>query len=157
MYPVYPGGLLRHWTLRLLSEGERTGYDVMRELGVRVGWRPSPGSVYPLLQLLADSGLIQGRREGDRTLWSLTPAGQDARAESAANCEEWARRFGEAERFVGTAIGEDWPWGIMPRLASLLLRAFQEGKGERALAILGETFAKLEGLAEVQNERHDRS
>jgi DNA-binding PadR family transcriptional regulator len=143
--------------LRLLSEGERTGYDIMRELGVRVGWRPSPGSVYPLLQLLADSGLIQGRREGDRTLWSLTPAGQDARAESAANCEEWARRFGEAERFVGTAIGEDWPWGIMPRLASLLLRAFQEGKGERALAILGETFAKLEGLAEVQNERHDRS
>lgn len=145
---MFPGGLLRLWTLRLLSEGERTGYDIMRELGVRVGWRPSPGSVYPLLQLLTDSGLIQGRREGDRTLWSLTPAGQDALAESTAHWDGWVKRLGEAERLVWTAIEKDWPWGTMPRLASLLLRAFQTGKEDEALRILGETFVRLERLVE---------
>lgn len=148
---------MRHWTLRLLSEGERTGYDIMRELGARVGWRPSPGSVYPLLQLLADSGLIQGRPEGDKTLWSLTAAGQEALAESTAHCDEWVRQWGKTERLVWTTIGENWPWGIMPRLASLLLRAFQEGKDEQALRILGETFARLEELVEVNDGNRDRS
>ena len=36
------------------------GYEMIQELDQRTGgvWRPSPGSVYPTLQLLEDEGLI---------------------------------------------------------------------------------------------------
>ena len=38
------------------------GYEMIQELETRTGglWRPSPGSIYPTLQLLEDEGLISG-------------------------------------------------------------------------------------------------
>jgi DNA-binding PadR family transcriptional regulator len=42
-------------------------------------WRPSPGSVYPTLQLLVDEGLIVGTEtEGSKRLFELTDAGRAA-------------------------------------------------------------------------------
>src|SRR5216684_315886 len=47
-------GDIRAAILALLAEGPMHGYQIMRELAERSGgvWRPSPGSVYPTLQLL---------------------------------------------------------------------------------------------------------
>jgi DNA-binding PadR family transcriptional regulator len=39
-------------------------------------WRPSPGSVYPLLQLFEDEGLAEGRDQGGRRVFALTEAGR---------------------------------------------------------------------------------
>jgi DNA-binding PadR family transcriptional regulator len=42
-------------------------------------WRPSPGSVYPTLQLLDDGGLIVGTEsEGSKKLFELTDDGRAA-------------------------------------------------------------------------------
>ena len=40
------------------------GYEMIQEIAERSGglWRPSPGSVYPTLQLLVDEGLIAGTK-----------------------------------------------------------------------------------------------
>ncbi|MGH3121490.1 MAG: PadR family transcriptional regulator, partial [Streptosporangiaceae bacterium] len=55
-------GDVRAAILALLREGPRNGYQIMSEIEERSGgaWRPSPGAVYPALQLLADEGLIAG-------------------------------------------------------------------------------------------------
>ena len=44
------------------------GYEMITELDTRTGgvWRPSPGSVYPTLQLLEDEGLIVSEAAGGR-------------------------------------------------------------------------------------------
>src|SRR4030088_2746910 len=54
-------GDVRAATLTLLGEGPMHGYQVIQELSERSGgmWRPSPGSVYPTLQLLEDEGLVR--------------------------------------------------------------------------------------------------
>ncbi len=39
---------------------------------------PSPGSVYPTLQLLEDEGLITSETEGGKKLFSLTESGRTA-------------------------------------------------------------------------------
>jgi DNA-binding PadR family transcriptional regulator len=45
-------------------------------------WRPSPGAVYPALQLLADEGLILGEEAGGRRTYQLTDAGREYIAEN---------------------------------------------------------------------------
>ena len=52
--------------LALLTERPMHGYEMIQELDQRTGgvWRPSPGSVYPTLQLLEDEGLIASRQRG---------------------------------------------------------------------------------------------
>jgi DNA-binding PadR family transcriptional regulator len=55
------------------------GYQVMRELADRSGgvWRPSPGSIYPTLNLLLDEGLVTAEdQSGGRRLFSLTDEGK---------------------------------------------------------------------------------
>ncbi len=61
------------------------GYQMISELAERSGgaWRPSPGSVYPVLQLLADEGLVHAEESGGKRVFHLTDAGRaytDARA-----------------------------------------------------------------------------
>ncbi|MDH3684187.1 MAG: PadR family transcriptional regulator [Acidimicrobiia bacterium] len=59
------------------------GYQIMRELEDRSGggWQPSPGSVYPTLQLLADEGLVVSESEGGKNIFSLTDDGRATVAE----------------------------------------------------------------------------
>jgi DNA-binding PadR family transcriptional regulator len=57
------------------------GYEMIQEISDRSGglWRPSPGSVYPTLQLLVDEGLIAGTEsEGSKRLFELTDDGRAA-------------------------------------------------------------------------------
>jgi DNA-binding PadR family transcriptional regulator len=70
------------------------GYQIMQHLEERSGgaWRPSPGSVYPTLQLLEDQGLITGSEADGRRVFTLTEAG-------SAEATTIKRRSGDA------------PWG----------------------------------------------
>jgi DNA-binding PadR family transcriptional regulator len=68
-------GILRWVLLKVLEAGERHGYDFMRLLQTR-GWNPGPGSIYPLLASLEEEGLIQGRDEGGRRVYTITDEGR---------------------------------------------------------------------------------
>jgi len=71
-------GNVRAAILLLLEEGPRNGYQVMQEIEQRSegAWRPSPGSVYPAFQLLADEGLIHGEARDGGNVFELTDAGR---------------------------------------------------------------------------------
>lgn len=73
-------GEVRNAVLALLAEEAMHGYQIMQELEDRSGggWQPSPGSIYPTLQQLADEGLIEADAEGARNVYSLTEAGRRA-------------------------------------------------------------------------------
>ena len=74
-------GDIRAAILALLGESPMHGYQIMRELSDRSGgvWRPSPGSVYPTLQLLQDEGLVSSTEsEGGRRTFELTDDGRAA-------------------------------------------------------------------------------
>ena len=63
------------------------GYDVIRTLEERSGgrWRPSPGSVYPTLQMLEDAGLVKSEDRDGRRVFEISDAGKE---ELAARSEE---------------------------------------------------------------------
>jgi DNA-binding PadR family transcriptional regulator len=57
------------------------GYEMIQEIAERSQnlWKPSPGSVYPTLQLLVDEGLLVAREsEGSKKLFELTDEGRAA-------------------------------------------------------------------------------
>lgn len=77
---AYVTNLTKFYTLVLLNEGPRHGYELMNELEKKLGKKPSPGQIYPLLKKLEDSGLIThetvkiGDRE--RKVYTLTGEGR---------------------------------------------------------------------------------
>lgn len=56
------------------------GYQIMQELEDRAGgaWQPSPGSIYPTLQQLADEGLVISESVDGKNVFSLTEDGAGA-------------------------------------------------------------------------------
>lgn len=52
-------------------------------------WRPSAGSIYPTLQLLADEGLIEATETAGKKVFSLTEDGKVAVADLAAEPAPW--------------------------------------------------------------------
>jgi DNA-binding PadR family transcriptional regulator len=72
-------GDVRAAILALLAERPMHGYEMIQELSGRTGgmWRPSPGSVYPTLQMLEDEGLISSHEADGKRLFSLTDTGRE--------------------------------------------------------------------------------
>jgi len=72
----------------LLSSGPKNGVELMDgvETITRGWWRPTPGSIYPLLEKLVEEGSIQKRVDGR---YELTP---DTRNEAEASFGPWARQ-----------------------------------------------------------------
>ncbi len=86
-------GDVRSAILALLAERPMHGYEIIAELSERTEglWRPSPGSIYPTLQLLEDEGLIsvQSDDAGGKKRFSLTDEGRGAAAEVAKGQAPW--------------------------------------------------------------------
>jgi DNA-binding PadR family transcriptional regulator len=76
-------GNVRAAILALLAERPMHGYEMIQELEARTNglWRPSPGSIYPTLQLLEDEGLVTGEESEGKRRFSLTDAGRSAAEE----------------------------------------------------------------------------
>ncbi len=76
-------GDVRAAVLVLLEEQPRNGYQLIQELTERSheAWRPSPGSIYPVLQQLEDEGLVQASATGTGRTYELTDAGRTFVAE----------------------------------------------------------------------------
>jgi DNA-binding PadR family transcriptional regulator len=103
-------GDVRAAILVLLAERSMHGYEIIQEVAERSQdlWKPSPGSVYPTLQLLVDEGLIVGTEsEGSKKLFALTDAGREA-AEKVATppWDEIADGVDPAHLSLRAAIGQ---------------------------------------------------
>jgi DNA-binding PadR family transcriptional regulator len=70
-------GGLQKFVLFTLSEGPKNGVEIMRAIETMSygSWRPSPGSIYPMLGKLVEEGLI---RKVDNGRYELTRAGQES-------------------------------------------------------------------------------
>lgn len=70
-------GDLKYEILEAILEGPRHGYDIMLTIEQRRGLRPSPGSIYPALQMLEDGDFVRSsERDGKRT-YEITAKGRE--------------------------------------------------------------------------------
>jgi DNA-binding PadR family transcriptional regulator len=115
-------GDIRRFLLAGLLDGPAHGYELMRRLEERSDgrWRPSPGSVYPMLQQLEDEGLVRSVEGEGRRAYELTDEGRtqadataldelagDADASPATGLREELEQLHMAVRQVRSVGGDD--------------------------------------------------
>ncbi|AXI76600.1 PadR family transcriptional regulator [Peterkaempfera bronchialis] len=135
-------GNVRASLLALLKERPMHGYEMIQEIAERTSgaWRPSPGSVYPTLQMLEEEGLIRSQEGGGKRLFELTESG---RAEADAGAESpWEEAAGpdvdwEAVRDVRNSLG-----GLFDALKQVMATGSAEQR-TKAVAVVTEARKKL--------------
>jgi DNA-binding PadR family transcriptional regulator len=86
--PERGGGRMRRGDIRtavlaVLIDGPAHGYEIIQTLEERSGgvWRPSPGSVYPMLQMLEDENLVRASERDGKRVFELTDTGLEEATE----------------------------------------------------------------------------
>jgi DNA-binding PadR family transcriptional regulator len=107
--------------LQLLAERPMHGYEMLQELAERTQglWRPSPGSLYPALQLLEDQELVVSVSADGRRRYELTDAGRAAQAERPSGPAPW-------EAMVRDADKDDIALGRTMRQVAIAIRQVAE-------------------------------
>lgn len=134
-------GDVRAAVLALLAEQPMHGYQIITEIAERSHgfWKPSAGSVYPTLQLLADEGLIEATEADGRKTYALTEAGR-AVAEEAAGTPPWE----------STGFSDSGRLSALPKagveLAQVIAQVARTGSSDQvdeAVAVLDEARRRL--------------
>lgn len=70
-------GFLRHIVMKTLADGRLSGYALTKEIEKSTGtWKPSFGSIYPLLEKLLKEKLVDFEVEGRKKIYFLTKEGK---------------------------------------------------------------------------------
>ncbi|MEM3789112.1 MAG: PadR family transcriptional regulator [Candidatus Bathyarchaeia archaeon] len=77
-------GIIKLLILDSIYEGEKHGYEIIKNIGEKFYgiYEPSPGIVYPTLQLLVDEGLIMEKNISGKRTYSITENGKAIRDQS---------------------------------------------------------------------------
>ncbi|NBM16437.1 PadR family transcriptional regulator [Streptomyces sp. GC420] len=148
-------GDVRASILALLKDRPMHGYEMIQEIAERSGgaWKPSPGSVYPTLQLLEDEGLIASESDAGKKLFTLTEsgraaagAGPDAPWEEAGRGIDWetVNDIRQAGFGLMEAFGQVWKTGT-------------PDQRQKAITVINEARKKLYLILAEDPEETDES
>ncbi|HEX3771471.1 MAG TPA: PadR family transcriptional regulator [Polyangiaceae bacterium] len=145
-------GTVRWLVLDAIADQPRHGYEIIQAIGDKSGsaYKPSPGVVYPTLQMLEELGHARTIPRDERKVYEITDEG---RRELGAHQEEVAEFYegqgdngweNHAEEFMQVAKR-------VKRVAQLFKRAMHRGgvrptTMRKARKLLEETLQKLEDL-----------
>ena len=121
---------LRTWILLIIQDEPKNGAEIMNamESSSRGWWRPSPGSVYPMLQQLTEEGMVKKLASDGK--YEITPQGREE--------VEWPSRILHPEsRSVEGTINE---------LSSYV--AYLEDLSHSKDGVIKQNAGKIKGLAE---------
>jgi DNA-binding PadR family transcriptional regulator len=107
---MFDPGALRLVVLGLIAEEPRHGYDVIKALESKFqgAYSPSPGAIYPMLQMLEEADLVSSQTEGNKRLFAITAQGRAFLAENQAELDRINAQIDKAsDRFSGVALGDE--------------------------------------------------
>jgi DNA-binding PadR family transcriptional regulator len=142
-------GDVRAAILALLQEEPRNGYQIMQELKQRSQgmWNPSPGSVYPALQLLEDERLIATEEGPSGRVYALTTRGK-------TYAKEHADEIAAPWEALSNAAGNDFVevMGLLRQLAAAVMQVAQAGDADQITRAKKALVATRRSLYEILAE-----
>ena len=160
---MVPKGFLRYHVLEALNEKPMSGSELMDQIEKHTGgtWKPSPGSIYPLLAWLQDNSYIKEMpTENGLKRYELTQSGKDLLEEQAKIRDKFTENSGFManpffDRFFSN-IPEEKSKQIRQSMKRLFMasikmaKALRENYSEKdldeALKVLDEASTKLEAI-----------
>lgn len=70
-------GHLKIMVLKALSDEDLCGYEIIKKIEEKTGWKPSAGSIYPLLGFMLKQGIVKEERRVKKRVYSLTKKGKE--------------------------------------------------------------------------------
>ncbi|WP_245504282.1 PadR family transcriptional regulator [Lichenihabitans psoromatis] len=107
---MFDSGALRLVVLGLIAVEPRHGYDIIKALEARFqgAYSPSPGAIYPMLQMLEEADLVSSVTTGNKRLYSITEAGTAYIEENRAELDKINQQLDQASGDIRqSAIGEE--------------------------------------------------
>jgi DNA-binding PadR family transcriptional regulator len=133
MSAVFSHGRLRLYLLKLLAEGPKHGYELIRLLENRfLGlYAPSAGTIYPRLARMEADGLVTHTQAGGRKVYEITAAG---RAELSARSGELAELEAEIHASVAdlSAVADEVEKGVRGSVRDLKRELRQAARAAQA-------------------------
>ncbi len=170
---MVPKGFLRYHVLEALNQKAMSGSELMDEIHKHTGgnWKPSPGSIYPLLAWLQDNAYVKELPTEDGfKRYELTQSGKDLLEEQTKIREKFRADAGFMtnpffDRFF-SSIPQEKTNQIRASMRRLLVSTIKLGKTlrekysekdlDQALKILDEASVKLEEMnSKLKGEKHE--
>ncbi len=173
---MVPKGFIRYHVLEALNEKSMSGSELMEEIEKHTGglWKPSPGSIYPLLSWLQDSGYVKELPvEIGLKRYELTHTGKELLEEQREIQKKLREEVG-FPGFPGGPISNSFLMKIpaekmvevretMKRLALAMFKIggtlgenYSEKALDQALAIVKETSERLEQInSRLKGEKNE--
>jgi DNA-binding PadR family transcriptional regulator len=130
---VFGKGDLKYVILDLIKDRPAHGYEVMRALEGRFRgfYSPSPGSVYPTLQMLEDLGYVTSTQQDGKKVYEITAEGRRFLEENSRSVEDIWGRVGGGRWDPEVAAGLHEMKHEMVGLGKLFGREMHEGRLDR--------------------------
>jgi DNA-binding PadR family transcriptional regulator len=160
---MVPKGFIRYHVLEALSQKPMSGSELMEDIEKHTGgfWKPSPGSIYPLLSWLQDNGYIEELpAENGLKRYKLTESGKSLLDEQ----KKIRKKFREEVGFLPAPFFDSFLMRIPPektaeirsavrrlaiaffQLGNNLQEKFSEQALNEALSAVNETTRKFEEI-----------
>jgi len=158
-WKIFERGDLKFVILRLISERPMHGYEVMKALEEESKgyYRPSPGSVYPTLQMLDDEGYLTVEEKDGKKTYTITDEGLAYLGDNEDVVDDVFERVDNfTDRFFGgdmRALSRSFS-----KLAQLTFdQAFQWGSEPEDLARMNEILEKaVDDMRETRETARER-
>jgi formylmethanofuran dehydrogenase subunit E len=100
-------GNLKVLVLKALNKKPLSGYALMKFVEDKIGTKPSPGSMYPLLEELTKQKLVVCKADGRKKIYSLTKEGKEHLKIINLHKDILIKKTEESMRMWATLTGED--------------------------------------------------
>lgn len=136
---MFDPGALRLVVLGLIAEEPRHGYDIIKALEAKFqgAYSPSPGAIYPMLQMMEEADLVVSETNGNKRRYSITEQGRAYLAEQAGELDKINAQIDEnAAETSGVSLGDEvkaLTFALFSRLRSGSLTGEQAAKAKEIL------------------------
>jgi len=148
-------GDVKYLILSVLKDGPKHGYEIIREIESRSqgAYTPSPGTIYPTLQMLEDIGYVRSQTRDERRVYELTESGRVYLEQNqGAASEAWQQFHGHHWRGIFHGLGGEEQRQLQTELMELARALFAGGRIFRADA---KTLARVREAIQTARQQVD--
>ena len=143
-------GDLKYVILELIKDTPRHGYDIIRELEEQSygTYKPSPGVIYPTLQMLEEMGYATSEEQEGKKVYSVTEEGKDflAKQKNKTNGVRSQMKHKWSFKNIGKMVMVMKEYHALEGLLSRGMRGQDTEKMQRIRDILIQAYDDIESI-----------
>jgi DNA-binding PadR family transcriptional regulator len=149
-WTAFQKGDLKYIILDLLKDKPRHGYDIIRELEEQSYgfYKPSPGVIYPTLQMLEEMGYAKSTEQEGKKVYSITEEGLKF-LENQSNIADGVRRQMKHKwsfKNIGRMVMVMKEYHELEDLLGRGFRSLDADKAEQIRQILSQAYQEIESV-----------